>query len=87
MHHFLQLLDVDFLDVLLARGPGPITDADRTADDLDQALGQLEIDAFMVLHRGKVVQERYAGVMRPNGIHNCMSVTKSFVGLLALKAV
>ena len=44
-------------------------------------------DGLLVLHKGRVVHERYAGVMKPNGTHACMSVTKSFVGLLALKAV
>ena len=40
--HLLQLLDVDFLDVLLARGPVALLEADDAADDLDDALRQQE---------------------------------------------
>ncbi|MFB9264288.1 serine hydrolase domain-containing protein [Bradyrhizobium erythrophlei] len=39
-------------------------------------------DAIIVLHRGKVVYERYLGVMDPHATHIAMSVTKSFFGTL-----
>ncbi len=39
-------------------------------------------DGLLVLHRGKVVYERWGGVLRPEGQHIAMSVTKSFFGLL-----
>lgn len=38
MHHLLQLVDVDLLDVLLARGPDALAQANGAAGDLDQAL-------------------------------------------------
>ncbi len=41
-------------------------------------------DGIIVLHKGKVVYERYAGALQPDGRHIAMSVTKSFVGTLAL---
>lgn len=40
-------------------------------------------DAFVVLHRGRVVYERYAGPMKADTPHLLFSVTKSFTGLLA----
>src|SRR5512140_69152 len=39
-------------------------------------------DAIVVLHRGRIVYERYVGVMTPHTQHIAMSVTKSFVGTL-----
>ncbi|HEY5762899.1 MAG TPA: serine hydrolase domain-containing protein, partial [Rhodocyclaceae bacterium] len=40
-------------------------------------------DGIIVLHRGSVVFERYFGVLKPEGQHGAMSVTKTFVGTLA----
>ena len=39
-------------------------------------------DGVVVLHQGKIVYERYSGVMKPEGQHIAMSVTKSFFGLI-----
>ncbi len=39
-------------------------------------------DGVIVLHKGRVVYERYAGALKPEGQHIAMSVTKSFFGLL-----
>ncbi len=39
-------------------------------------------DGLVVLHRGVVVYERYAGCLQPTGRHAAMSLTKSLVGLL-----
>lgn len=40
-------------------------------------------DGIVVLHRGRIVYERYFGVLTPQGQHGAMSVTKTFVGTLA----
>lgn len=40
-------------------------------------------DGIIVLHRGKVAYERYFGVLKAEGQHGVMSVTKTFVGTLA----
>ena len=40
-------------------------------------------DGIVVLHRGRIVYERYAGVFGPEGQHMAQSVTKSFYGTLA----
>lgn len=40
-------------------------------------------DGILVLHRGRIVYERYFGVLEPDGLHGAMSITKSFIGTLA----
>ena len=40
-------------------------------------------DGIIVLHNGKIVYESYAGCLGQNNKHAAMSVTKSFVGLMA----
>lgn len=40
-------------------------------------------DGLLVLHKGRIVYERYYSGMKPHQPHTCWSVTKSFVGLLA----
>ena len=40
-------------------------------------------DAIVVLHKGRIVYERYMNQMRPETPHLLFSVTKSFTGLLA----
>ena len=40
-------------------------------------------DGVMVIHKGKVVYERYDGCLDENTLHGAMSVTKSLTGLLA----
>ncbi len=44
-------------------------------------------DGLTVLHRGQVVYETYRGALEPHIPHLAMSVTKSFVGLLAATLV
>ncbi len=39
-------------------------------------------DGVVVLHKGRIVYERYSGAMKPEGQHIAMSVTKSFFGLI-----
>jgi CubicO group peptidase (beta-lactamase class C family) len=40
-------------------------------------------DGIAVLHKGKLIHERYAGALKPHKPHIAMSVTKSFTGTLA----
>lgn len=44
-------------------------------------------DGIVVLHRGRIVYERYAGALTETGQHVAHSVTKSFVGTLAASLV
>jgi len=48
-----------------------------------QSLEANYTDGIVVLHRGQIVYERYFGVLKPDGQHGAMSVTKTFVGTLA----
>ncbi len=48
-----------------------------------QSLDANYTDGIVVLHRGRIVYERYFGVLEPGGQHGAMSVTKTFVGTLA----
>lgn len=52
-----------------------------------ESLGVNFTDGILVLHKGKIVQERYFGALEPELTHLAFSVTKSFVGLLAAMMV
>lgn len=47
------------------------------------ALDGLYVDAYLVLHRGRIVFEKYNGVMRADQPHILFSLTKSFYGTIA----
>lgn len=44
-------------------------------------------DGIVVLHRGRIVYERYFGVLKDDGQHGAMSVTKSVTGTLGAMLV
>ena len=46
-------------------------------------LDETYADGIAVLHRGKLIYERYFGALKPHKTHIAMSVTKSFTGTLA----
>jgi CubicO group peptidase (beta-lactamase class C family) len=48
----------------------------------DTAIEAVYGDAILVLHRGRIVYERYFGVMNADQPHIAFSVTKSYVGTL-----
>jgi hypothetical protein len=52
-----------------------------------QSLDANYTDAIVVLHRGRIVYERYFGVMQPHRVHMSMSVTKSYTGTLGAMLV
>lgn len=52
-----------------------------------QSLAANYTDAIAVLHRGRLVDERYFGVMAPHRTHAAFSVTKSYTGTLAAMLV
>lgn len=92
-----------FSTAVVSRGPAftPLPRAERT--DLDgvtftplgggaamtwgEALPATYTDGVLILHKGKVVYERYFGVTRPDSRHIAFSVTKSFVGTIAASLV
>lgn len=83
----------------IRRGTGPVSDLDRKDRiDIDtlrfktlrgqeiswaDSLGLNYTDGIVVLHRGRIVYERYFGALAPGGQHIAFSVTKSFIGTLA----
>jgi hypothetical protein len=49
----------------------------------DESLAANYTDGIVVLHKGRIVSERYRGALQPLRPHLAFSVTKSFIGLLA----
>ena len=47
-----------------------------------QSLGANFTDGIVVLHKGRIVYERYFGALKENGQHIAQSVTKSFFGTI-----
>lgn len=52
-----------------------------------QSIAENYTDGIIVLHRGRVVYERYCDGFSLPMLHNAMSVTKSYVGTLAMMLV
>jgi CubicO group peptidase (beta-lactamase class C family) len=81
--------------------PAPLPRAER--DDIDavtftplgktepmtwaQSLGANYTDGIVVLHKGRVVYERYFGALKVDGQHIAQSVTKSFFGTIGAALV
>ena len=59
----------------------------KTPMTWDASLAATYTDGILVLHRGRVVYERYFGVLTSDGQHGAMSVTKSVVGTLGAMLV
>jgi hypothetical protein len=64
-------------------GPISLTTMDGQKITFDDALTQTYTDGLVVLHKGRLVFERYFGALQPHQQHIAMSVTKSFTGTLA----
>jgi CubicO group peptidase (beta-lactamase class C family) len=84
------------------RGEGPVSKLPRAERDISgvlftdpngtrrtfaEALKLTYTDGILVMHKGKVVYERYFGALDAHTPHIAMSVTKSFVGTLAAMLV
>ena len=80
------------------RGAGPASVLPRAEQDIgasasvtmdgrpmtfERMLGETYADGIAVLHRGKLIYERYFGALKAHKPHIAMSVTKSFTGTLA----
>lgn len=80
------------------RGSGPCSTFERDEQPLERlafttmdgrkltvadALGLTYTDGIAVVHRGKLVFERYFGALEAHKPHIAMSVTKSFIGAIA----
>ncbi len=60
---------------------------DGSRADFETFLRQTFTDSLIVIHKDKVVYERYLNGTTPDTPHQMMSCTKSFVGLFALMAI
>jgi hypothetical protein len=60
-----------------------LTTMDGRPLTFDAALAETYADGIAILHRGRIVFERYFGALEPHRQHIAMSVTKSFTGVLA----
>ncbi|RWH91477.1 MAG: class C beta-lactamase-related serine hydrolase [Mesorhizobium sp.] len=58
-------------------------DMDGRERRFDEALIDTYADGIVVLHRGRLVFERYFGALEPHLPHACFSSTKSYTGTLA----
>jgi CubicO group peptidase (beta-lactamase class C family) len=63
------------------------TDIDGRRRAVGEMLDTTYTDGFLLLHRGRIVFERYMNGMRPTTLHLSQSVVKSFVGTLVGIAV
>ena len=80
--HVGELVDT----VPVRRGAGSISRLERSAGDLDDLVDPLletaYVDGLAVVHRGRLVAERYGGEMGETSLHLSQSVGKSVLGLL-----
>jgi CubicO group peptidase (beta-lactamase class C family) len=76
----VALLDVDLQD--LGGVTGTVREGRKLS--LDEFLDESHTDAFLILHRGRIVYERYLNGMQPHGQHLMFSATKSFIGTVML---
>ena len=82
----------------VARGTGPINELPQDRRDLSdlqfishdgepvklaEMLAGTYSDAFLVLHRGRVIVEEYFNGMGPRSLYNVQSISKSITGTLA----
>lgn len=64
-------------------GQVPYTDANGQRHTFAEMLALTYTDGILVMHKGKVIYEKYFGALDDHTQHIAMSVTKSFVGTLA----
>jgi CubicO group peptidase (beta-lactamase class C family) len=73
---------MDFGALRVEGGGAPAASRDGTLT-LDELLAATDTDGIVVVHRGRIVLERYANGMTAESPHILMSVSKSLLGLLA----
>ncbi|MET4121626.1 CubicO group peptidase (beta-lactamase class C family) [Bradyrhizobium sp. JR1.5] len=78
LEHFDRIGEIDALT---------FTDTNGRSRRFDEALFDTFVDGIIVLHRGRIVYERYFGALEPHLQHACHSVTKSYSGTLTAALV
>ena len=48
----------------------------------EESLSQNYTDGILILHKGKIIYEKYFRALKQNGVHAAMSVSKTFAGTL-----
>ena len=48
-----------------------------------QSLAANYTDGIIIMHKGKIIYEKYPAGLKPDGVHAAMSVSKSFTGTIA----
>jgi CubicO group peptidase (beta-lactamase class C family) len=71
--------DLDAVTFMPLGGGAPMTWADSLVANYT--------DGIVVLHRGRIVYERYFGALKSDGNHIAFSVTKSFFGTIAASLI
>lgn len=64
-----------------------LTDLQGRVRSWEDALHDTYTDGIVVLHRGRIVYERYLGILRPEVAHSCFSITKSYACTIAATLV
>ena len=75
-YHFSEKLDdnIDTITFLPLNSMQSIT--------WKESLAKNYTDGMLILHKGKIVYEKYFGALTPYGVHAAMSVSKTFTGTL-----
>lgn len=55
----------------------------KTSMTWEESLWKNYTDGMIIMHKGKIIYERYFGELSENNVHAVMSLTKSFTGTLA----
>ncbi len=76
-------LDVALVDV----GGVEFADMSGKATNVESMLERTWTDGFLVMHRGRIISERYFNSMRPDTLHLLMSCSKSLTSTLVGVAV
>lgn len=63
------------------------TDMNGRARRWDESLFDTYTDGVVVLHKGRLVYERYLGALQPHVPHSCFSITKSYAATLCAALV
>ncbi|MBV7515675.1 serine hydrolase [Pseudomonas sp. PDM25] len=63
------------------------TDSNGAPHKFSELMSLTDADGLLVLHKGEIIYEQYAGVLSRQTPHALMSVTKSFVGTMAAMLV
>lgn len=75
-YKFKQKLDENIDEIIFT----PLSSVERMT--WKQSLEENYTDGILILHKGKIVYERYFGELEPEGVHAAMSVSKTFTGTL-----